>query len=44
VNLALLWLGVESQPPPEPVAMAAFNDLYLFEMELRGQVATVEWC
>ena len=37
VNLAMLWLGVEmSQPPPEPVAMAAFDDVYLVPTEFPG--------
>jgi hypothetical protein len=43
VNLAMLWRGVEmSQPPPEPVAMAAFDDAYIVPTEF--QLATVEAC
>ena len=40
VNLALLWLGMEiREPPPELVAVAAFEDGYLVGPD---QVATVE--
>jgi hypothetical protein len=39
VNLAILLLGVGmSQPPPEPVAMAAFDDAYLVPTAPRGSV------
>ena len=39
VNLAILLLGVGmSQPPPEPVAMTAFDDAYLVPTAPRGLV------
>ena len=39
VNLAILLLGVRmSQPAPEPVAMAAFDDAYLVPTAPRNSV------
>ena len=39
VNLAILLLGVGmSQPPPDLVAMAAFDDAYLVPTAPRGSV------